>query len=229
MDSAADAWRHGKKNGDDLEGEDNSPEMPGAPPRQRPSSSRITPSQGDKNAPHRLTEVGDVFKTKRLDTPLDKLTRAKGGKRSTTRTERKRGRYIKARPARDRLDDIAFDATFRQAALQQVHRQRDDVAFAVERQDLQRKVRVRRASNLILFVVDASLVDGGGRAHGSHQRRGDVAAGRCLPAAGSGGAGGVPERPGEGGAAPDLAVWNSPRRLCEMCRWAARRPFLPVC
>jgi len=101
-------------------------------------------------------DVGDTFKTKRLDTPLDKLTRAKGGRRSSTRTERKRGRYIRARPARDRLDDIAFDATFRQAALQQIHRRRDDVAFAVERQDLQRKVRVRRASNLILFVVDAS-------------------------------------------------------------------------
>ncbi|NUQ37470.1 MAG: VWA domain-containing protein [Caldilineales bacterium] len=84
------------------------------------------------------------------------MTRAKGGKRSTTRTERKRGRYIRARPAQDRVDDIAFDATFRQASLQQVHRAHDHVAFAVEREDLQRKVRVRRASNLILFVVDAS-------------------------------------------------------------------------
>ncbi|MCO6449674.1 MAG: VWA domain-containing protein [Caldilineales bacterium] len=84
------------------------------------------------------------------------MTRSKGGKRSSTRTERKRGRYIKSQPAHDRMDDVAFDATFRQAAVQQVHRQRDDVAFAIERSDVQRKVRVRRASNLILFVVDAS-------------------------------------------------------------------------
>ena len=89
-----------------------------------------------------------MFKTKRLDTPLDKLTRAKGGKRSTTRTERKRGRYIKSRPVQDRPDDIAFDATFRQAAMQQVHRQRDDVAFAIERQDLQRQTRKRSVTNL---------------------------------------------------------------------------------
>lgn len=34
--------------------------------------------------------------------------------------------------------------------------QRKDVAFAIEKQDLQRKVRVRRAANLVLFVVDAS-------------------------------------------------------------------------
>lgn len=103
-----------------------------------------------------MTQVGDTFKVKRLDTPLDKLTRAKGGRRSSTRTDRKRGRYIRARPAHNQLDDIAFDATMREAAVQQVHRQRHDVAFAVEREDLQRKVRVRRASNLILFVVDAS-------------------------------------------------------------------------
>ncbi len=130
--------------------------MSGAPAEAAPQRQEDASSSGDKKAPHRPTQVGDVFKTKRLDTPLDKLTRSKGGKRSTTRTERKRGRYIKARPAGDRPDDIAFDATFRQAALQQVHRQREDVAFAIERQDLQRKVRVRRASNLILFAVDAS-------------------------------------------------------------------------
>ena len=33
---------------------------------------------------------------------------------------------------------------------------RENVAFAVRREDYQRKVRVRRASNLILFLVDAS-------------------------------------------------------------------------
>ncbi len=87
---------------------------------------------------------------------MDKLTRAKGGRRSSTHTDRKRGRYIRARPAHNKLDDIAFDATLREAAVKQVHRKRHDVAFAVEREDLQRKVRVRRASNLILFVVDAS-------------------------------------------------------------------------
>lgn len=34
--------------------------------------------------------------------------------------------------------------------------QRKDVAFAIQKQDLQRKVRVKRTANLVLFVVDAS-------------------------------------------------------------------------
>jgi len=104
-----------------------------------------------------VTPVGEPFKARRLDTPLDKMTRSKGGRRSTTRTKRKRGHYIKARPVgQGRAEDIAFDATLREAAVHQAHRQRPGVAFVIERQDLQKKVRVRRASNLILFVVDAS-------------------------------------------------------------------------
>lgn len=96
------------------------------------------------------------FNTRKLDTPLDKLTRKASGRRSQTKTERKRGRYIQARPAGDRHDDIAFDATFRAAAPFQNERSHADVAFAIENSDLQRKIRVKRAANLILFVVDAS-------------------------------------------------------------------------
>jgi magnesium chelatase subunit D len=55
-----------------------------------------------------------------------------------------------------RVEDIAFDATVREAAPHQVNRQHSDVAVAIERHDLRRKVRVARAANLVLFVVDAS-------------------------------------------------------------------------
>jgi magnesium chelatase subunit ChlD-like protein len=98
------------------------------------------------------------FTPRKIDNPLDKMTRRQSGRRSRTRTERKRGRYIQARPAGDNPTDIAFDATFRAAALHQKNReeQRKEVAFAIQRQDLQRKVRVKRAANLVLFVVDAS-------------------------------------------------------------------------
>ncbi|HKZ55087.1 MAG TPA: VWA domain-containing protein [Anaerolineales bacterium] len=86
------------------------------------------------------------------------MTRRQAGRRTRTRTERKRGRYVMARPAKGATDDIAFDATIRAAAPYQSRRkeQRRRVAFAIERTDLQQKVRVRRAANLILFVVDAS-------------------------------------------------------------------------
>ena len=54
--------------------------------------------------------------------------------------------------------DLAFDATLRAAAPFQKRRQkqRKKVAFAIQSSDFQRKVRVKKASNLILFVVDAS-------------------------------------------------------------------------
>ncbi len=118
--------------------------------------------------------IGDVFRTRRVESPMDRLTRRGAGKRSTTRTSRKRGRYTQARPANGDLTDIALDATIRQAALQQVERkaeQKTDSIPSLEEnraepqsserltilpQDVQKKVRVRRASNLILFVVDAS-------------------------------------------------------------------------
>ncbi len=91
-----------------------------------------------------------------MQTPLDKLTRRQAGKRSFTRTDRKRGRYIQARPAHGKIRDIAFDATIRAAAPFQLQREHHDTAFAIKVDDLQQKVRVRRAANLILFVVDAS-------------------------------------------------------------------------
>lgn len=96
------------------------------------------------------------FNARRLDTQLDRLTRNKAGRRSRTKTERKRGRYIQSRVPKGKVTDLAFDATLRAAALHQKKRDRDDVALALEKQDLREKVRVRRSANLILFVVDAS-------------------------------------------------------------------------
>jgi Mg-chelatase subunit ChlD len=105
-------------------------------------------------------KIGADFRPKRLNTPLDRLTRHTAGKRSFTHTARKRGRYVRARPMVGRPEDIAFDATLRTAAPFQLHRRKagrgPKLAFLVKRQDLQRKVRVRRTANLVLFVVDAS-------------------------------------------------------------------------
>jgi magnesium chelatase subunit ChlD-like protein len=108
----------------------------------------------------RQIQTGESFTPRRLDTPLDKIMRHHSGRRSRSYSDRKRGRYIKARPAGSRRDDLAFDATFRAAAPFQNQRQeikkRNRVAFAIRSDDYQRKVRVRRSANLILFLVDAS-------------------------------------------------------------------------
>ena len=102
--------------------------------------------------------VGEVFTPRRIDNPLDRITRRRSGRRSQTRNDQKRGRYVMARPAGDNLSDIALDATIRAAAPYQRERadQRRDVAFAIQPKDLQRKIRIHRAANLVLFVVDAS-------------------------------------------------------------------------
>ncbi len=123
------------------------------------ASPQHSSSPGDQKGARKPVQIGDTFETKRIDTPLDKMTRERAGKRSYTRTERKRGRYIKARPAGDRPEDIAFDATLRAAAPFQKQRHDEainNLALQLRKSDLQRKVRVRRTGNLILFVVDAS-------------------------------------------------------------------------
>ena len=101
-------------------------------------------------------DVGETFGVRKLGTPLDKMTRATGGRRSTTKTKRKRGRYVQARPSPGDASDLAFDATLRAAAPEQLSRDKKGLALAVRSQDYQKKVRVRKASNLILFLVDAS-------------------------------------------------------------------------
>lgn len=101
-------------------------------------------------------QPGEEFKVvRRLDTPLDRLARRQGGRRSQTHTERKRGHYIQARPANGSTD-IAFDATIRAAAPYQLRREKGNLALALRKYDLQRKVRVTKQANLVLFVVDAS-------------------------------------------------------------------------
>jgi len=101
--------------------------------------------------------MGEEFKVaEQIQSPLDKLSRRQSGRRSTTRTDRKRGRYIQARPAHDKTTDIAFDATIRAAAPYQIQRDKGDLAFSIRRSDLQRKIRVKKQANLVLFVVDAS-------------------------------------------------------------------------
>ena len=101
---------------------------------------------------------GEEFKARSLNTPLDKLSRRQSGRRSTTRTERKQGRYIRATPANGKTNDLAFDATLRAAAPFQKTREeeRKKVAFSIKKSDFQRKIRVKKSANLVLFLVDAS-------------------------------------------------------------------------
>jgi magnesium chelatase subunit D len=103
-------------------------------------------------------KIGQTFAPRKLQNPLDRISRRRAGRRTQSRTDRKRGRYIQARPANGKTDDLAFDATLRAAAPHQKERaeQRKEVAFAIQPSDVQSKVRVKKSANLVLFLVDAS-------------------------------------------------------------------------
>ncbi|MHC1771451.1 MAG: VWA domain-containing protein [Flexilinea sp.] len=80
------------------------------------------------------------------------------GKKNRIVSKNQRGYYFKARPANEKVNDIAFDATIRTAAPFQNKRLNNNpnIAIVVQRQDLMRKVRMQRSSNLLLFLVDLS-------------------------------------------------------------------------
>lgn len=113
-------------------------------------------SKQEGPVPSKVVDMGDVFHPRRLQSPHDQRQRRLAGRRSLTRSERKRGRYVQSRFAPREYDDIAFDATFRQAAPYQLRRNHGQTIFSITEHDLHRKVRIKRAANLILFVVDAS-------------------------------------------------------------------------
>lgn len=98
--------------------------------------------------------------------------RSISGRRSRTRTTRKRGRYSGFEASPSDASDLAFDATFRAAAPHQRARAANprgsrrgavsgnktprEPALRLRPEDYQKKVRVRRSANLIIFMVDAS-------------------------------------------------------------------------
>ena len=139
-------------------------------------------------------EIGETFAPRRLDTPLDRLTRASGGRRSRTRTDSKRGRYIQARPSPGDPRDLAFDATLRAAAPQQKkrkQRERPGAGLAPRGLSTQGAREARRQPGAL--CRGCLLVYGGGRAHGGDKGRGLFVADGCLPAARPGGTGRLSE------------------------------------
>ena len=146
--------------------------------------------------------------------PLDKLTRPSAGKRSSTLTDRKRGRYIRARPMHGRPDDLAFDATIRTAAPFQRSRleERAGTEAGLRRQatgPAEEGARAPRGQSRA--VRGRRLVEHGcRRAHRGHQRRGAFAAARCVPAPRPGGADRLPARGGAHRAAAHLQRRTGP-------------------
>ena len=91
-----------------------------------------------------------------LDMGRDPVNRKGSGKRSLTKTDLKQGRYVRAELPKNKVDDLAFDATIRAAAPYQRHRPKNACAINIQQSDLRQRVREKRIGTTFLFVVDAS-------------------------------------------------------------------------
>jgi magnesium chelatase subunit D len=104
-----------------------------------------------------VDDIGRIFTAKSLNIqPVDRKKRKGSGKRSRTKTDLIQGRYIKYTFPREKVKDIAFDATLRAAAPYQKLREKNGLAIAVNESDFREKVREKRTGSTILFIVDAS-------------------------------------------------------------------------
>lgn len=97
--------------------------------------------------------VGQPFRMKRLFFRKDRLERAASGRRTSTRSRNRGGRYVKSVFRQSR--DIAIDATLRAAAPFQKVRNRTDVVV-INDDDFRYKRKERKMGHLVLFVVDGS-------------------------------------------------------------------------
>ena len=105
----------------------------------------------------RLFEIGKLVPIPTYDIRFarDSLKRRSSGRRTTTTTDNKTGRYVRATEVRQN-NDLAFDATLRAAAPFQRRRPASRLAVKIEEPDIREKIRQKKTSNLLLFLVDAS-------------------------------------------------------------------------
>ncbi|KNZ41166.1 magnesium chelatase [Acetobacterium bakii] len=105
----------------------------------------------------RIDAVGRTFMVKNLDIKaIDRKKRKGEGKRIKTKTDTKKGQYIKSAMPRNTISDLAFDATLRAAAPYQRVRESNGLALIIKTEDLREKLREKRTGSTIVFVVDAS-------------------------------------------------------------------------
>ena len=115
------------------------------------SSSQLAPDE-------QIAEIDKSFRLPKLVLDLGKnnAVRRGSGKRSATRTDLKQGRYVRAELPKNKVEDLAFDATIRAAAPYQRIREDNGCALNIQKEDLRQKVREKRIGNTFLFAVDAS-------------------------------------------------------------------------
>lgn len=101
-----------------------------------------------------IQPTGQPFAVRRVALCKDRVKRKASGRRTTTRTDGRGGRYVKSQ-SRPSDRDVAVDATLRACAPFQKERGRTE-RLIIEQEDLRFKQRERKTGHLALFVVDGS-------------------------------------------------------------------------
>lgn len=150
------------------------PPPPSGPDGRDAPDAAPEPSKPDTPDEDDVQAVGEAFAVRPwMQDAAMRAVRRGSGRRSLVRTATLQGRYVRAALPRGPVRDIAFDATLRNAALHQIHRDRQGMALAVRAADLRTKVREKRVGSTILFVVDAS------GSMGAHRRMTSVKGAIC--------------------------------------------------
>jgi len=131
------------------------------PPNPPAESSENDPSsEQEDSGGEQVFQADAPYRVKPFDMPaLDDFQRSGSGRRSTSLSSKKTGRYVDNAVPKGKVHDLAFDATLRAAAPFQLQRKSESGAHSgllIERSDLREKVRECKVGNLIMFVVDAS-------------------------------------------------------------------------
>jgi magnesium chelatase subunit D len=95
----------------------------------------------------KTSDIGERKKTK-IKLNKDKKQRIGSGKRTRTLSTHS-GKYVKPKMPEGKTTDIAIDATIRAAVARKGN-------LKIEKEDLREKVRAKKVSSVIMFVVDAS-------------------------------------------------------------------------
>jgi magnesium chelatase subunit D len=102
---------------------------------------------GTEDTKKKTFGIGERKKTE-LKLNKDKKRRTGSGRRARTLSTH-RGKYVKARLPDGKTTDIAIDATIRAAAARKG-------SLQIDQEDLREKVRAKKISSVIVFVVDCS-------------------------------------------------------------------------
>jgi magnesium chelatase subunit D len=130
-----------------------------ATPTPEPASLADEDKVGQGDVP-RVDQPGAPFRVRKMSADLTApRERQRLGRRTSVTNTEPVGRYVRGAIPEEKAHSLAFDATVRAAAVHQRERKEEDpggTSLRLKKWDIREKVRERKISNLIVFVLDTS-------------------------------------------------------------------------